>query len=187
MVESAPDGGGEHFGSAWDQLNQFADMIVREGEKRGLVGPRELDRLWTRHILNSSAVLDFVPEAGSVIDVGSGAGFPGLVVAICRPKCSVTLVDSMERRCTWLEDAVDELGLQADDLRRTRQDILAEAAGRTDLQSRMNDMIAFLEEMPEAITDYSETLTRRLVDRITIFDEKIVVELKSGLEMEVEA
>lgn len=73
---------------------------------------------------------------------------------------------------------VDELGLQADDLRRTRQDILAEAAGRTDLQSRMNDMIAFLEEMPEAITDYSETLTRRLVDRITIFDEKIVVELK---------
>ena len=112
MVESAPDGGGEHFGSAWDQLNQFADMIVREGEKRGLVGPRELDRLWTRHILNSSAVLDFVPEAGSVIDVGSGAGFPGLVVAICRPKCSVTLVDSMERRCTWLEDAVDELGLQ---------------------------------------------------------------------------
>lgn len=112
MVESAPDGGSEHFGSAWDQLNQFADMIVREGEKRGLVGPRELDRLWTRHILNSSAVLDFVPEAGSVIDVGSGAGFPGLVVAICRPKCSVTLVDSMERRCTWLEDAVDELGLQ---------------------------------------------------------------------------
>ena len=112
MVESAPDGGGEHFGSAWDQLNQFADMIVREGEKRGLVGPRELDRLWTRHILNSSAVLDFVPEAGSVIDVGSGAGFPGLVVAICRPKCSVTLVDSMERRCTWLEDAVDELGMQ---------------------------------------------------------------------------
>ena len=112
MVESAPDGGGEHFGSAWDQLNQFAGMIVREGEKRGLVGPRELDRLWTRHILNSSAVLDFVPEAGSVIDVGSGAGFPGLVVAICRPKCSVTLVDSMERRCTWLEDAVDELGLQ---------------------------------------------------------------------------
>lgn len=112
MVESAPDGGSEHFGLVWDQLNQFADMIVREGEKRGLVGPRELDRLWTRHILNSSAVLDFVPEAGSVIDVGSGAGFPGLVVAICRPRCSVTLVDSMERRCTWLEDAVDELGLQ---------------------------------------------------------------------------
>jgi hypothetical protein len=81
---------------------------------------------------------------------------------------------------------VDELGLKADDLRGTRQDILAEAAERTDLQARMNDMIAFLEEMPAAVTKYSEALTRRLVDKITIFDEKIVVELKSGLVMEVE-
>ena len=81
---------------------------------------------------------------------------------------------------------VEELGLQMDDLRGDRQDILAEAAERTDLQARMNDMIAFLEEMPAAVTDYSEALTRRLVERITIFDEKIVVELKSGLQMEVE-
>lgn len=80
----------------------------------------------------------------------------------------------------------DELGLQADDLRGTRQDILAEATERTDLQAQMNDMIAFLEEMPAAVTEYSEALARRLVDRITIFDEKIVVELKSGLTMEVE-
>ena len=81
---------------------------------------------------------------------------------------------------------VEELGLQMDDLRGDRQDILAEAAERTDLQARMNDMIAFLEEMSAAVTEYSEPLARRLVDRITIFDEKIVVELKSGLQMEVE-
>lgn len=81
---------------------------------------------------------------------------------------------------------VEELGLQMDDLRGDRQDILAEAAERTDLQARMNDMIAFLEEMPAAVTEYSEALARRLVERITIFDEKIVVELKSGLQMEVE-
>lgn len=81
---------------------------------------------------------------------------------------------------------VEELGLQMDDLRGERQDILAEAAERTDLQTRMNDMIAFLEEMPAAVTEYSEALARRLVERITIFDEKIVVELKSGLQMEVE-
>lgn len=72
------------------------------------------------------------------------------------------------------------------DLREVRQDILAEAAERTDLQARMNDTIAFLEEMPATIAEYSEALARRLVDRITIFDEKIVVELKSGLTMEVE-
>lgn len=81
---------------------------------------------------------------------------------------------------------VEELGLHMDDLRGDRQDILAEAAERTDLQARMNDMIAFLEEMSAAVTEYSEPLARRLVDRITIFDEKIVVELKSGLQMEVE-
>ena len=73
------------------------------------------------------------------------------------------------------------------DLREERQDILAEAADRTDLQSRMNDMIAFLDEMPSAITEYDEVITRRLVNKVTIFDEKIVVELKSGLELEVEA
>lgn len=83
-------------------------------------------------------------------------------------------------------ELVEEMGLQMDDLRGDRQDVLAEAAERTDLQTRMNDMIAFLEEMPAAVTEYSEALARRLVERITIFDEKIVVELKSGLQMEVE-
>lgn len=81
---------------------------------------------------------------------------------------------------------VDALGEQIDGLRAERQSILTEAADRSDLQERMNDMIAFLEEMPAAVTEYSESLTRRLVERITIFDEKIVVELKSGLTMEVE-
>ena len=83
-------------------------------------------------------------------------------------------------------ELVEQLEDRIDDLREDRQDILAEAAERTDLQARMNDMIAFLEEMPAAVTEYSEALTRRLVDKITIFDEKIVVELKSGLQMEVE-
>ena len=83
-------------------------------------------------------------------------------------------------------ELVEQLEDRIDDLREDHQDILAEAAERTDLQARMNDMIAFLEEMPAAVTEYSEALTRRLVDKITIFDEKIVVELKSGLQMEVE-
>ena len=110
-VESAPLGGAEHFGEAWPKLLQFADMIVREGEKRGLVGPRELERLWSRHILNSTAVLEFIPQGSRVGDVGSGAGFPGLVIAVCRPDCQVTLIDSMERRCEWLLDAIAELEL----------------------------------------------------------------------------
>ena len=85
------------------------------------------------------------------------------------------------------EAAVDSLGEQINALREERLSILAEAAKRSDQQERMNDMISFLDEMPEALTEYSDAITRRLVEKITIYDEKIVVELKSGLQMEVEA
>ena len=85
------------------------------------------------------------------------------------------------------EAAIDALGEQIDELRAERQSILAEAADRSDLQERMNDMISFLDEMPTMLTEYSDAITRRLVEKITIYDEKIVVELKSGLQMEVEA
>ena len=83
--------------------------------------------------------------------------------------------------------AIEALGDQIDGLRAERQSILAEAADRSDLQERMNDMISFLDEMPTMLTEYSDVITRRLVEKITIFDEKIVVEMKSGLQMEVEA
>ena len=85
------------------------------------------------------------------------------------------------------EAAVDALGDQIDELRAERQSILAEATERSDLQERMNDMISFLAEMPTMLTEYSDAITRRLVEKITIYDEKIVVELKSGLQMEVKA
>lgn len=85
------------------------------------------------------------------------------------------------------EAAVDSLGEQINALREERLSILAEAAKRSDQQERMNDMISFLDEMPEALTEYSDAITRRLVEKITIYDEKIVVELKSGLQMGVEA
>lgn len=125
------------------------------------------------------------------------------VISLLKKNIQETVCDDLEARIAAVDEQlaelqqkmvdnscdnalVDELGLQVDELRENRQDILAEAAERTDLQARMNDMITFLEEMPAAITEYSEALARRLVDRITIFNEKIVVELKSGLTMEVE-
>lgn len=102
-VERPPSGGSSFFGEAtWALFSTFAQMIADEGELRGLVGPRELERLWSRHLLNSATVLDFVPERASVADVGSGAGFPGVVIAMARPSCQVTLIESMEKRCEWL-------------------------------------------------------------------------------------
>ena len=75
----------EIFGVSFSAAEHFAQMLAEEGELRGLVGPRELPRLWSRHIVNSAAVVPFLPARGSVADVGSGAGFPGIVVALLRP------------------------------------------------------------------------------------------------------
>ena len=72
----------ELFGSAFDAVEEFARMLEAEGEVRGLIGPRELPRLWSRHIVNSAAVLGFLPGRGQVLDIGSGAGLPGIIVAV---------------------------------------------------------------------------------------------------------
>lgn len=110
----------ELFGVAFSAAEHFADMLVAEGELRGLVGPRELPRLWSRHIVNSTAVVPFLPRRGSVADVGSGAGFPGIVVALMRPDLEVTLIETMERRVEWLELVVAELDLDNVTIRRAR-------------------------------------------------------------------
>lgn len=113
LVEATPQGGIEHFGAeVWEKLVLFKDLLVAEGEKRGLIGPRELDKLWSRHILNSTAILDYIDDGSSVADVGSGAGFPGLVAAIVRPDLDLHLIDSLGRRTDWLLYAVDELDLE---------------------------------------------------------------------------
>ncbi|VEI13342.1 16S rRNA (guanine(527)-N(7))-methyltransferase RsmG [Trueperella bialowiezensis] len=111
-VEPAPDGGAARFGEeAWQKLVSFSEMLSAEGELRGLVGPRELERLWTRHILNSTAVCEFLPDSGLVADVGSGAGFPGIVLAIVRPDLRFDLIETMERRTDWLDHVKQELDL----------------------------------------------------------------------------
>lgn len=112
-VESAPEGGAAHFGAdKWIQLQHFAEMLVNEGELRGLVGPRELARLWTRHIMNSAAIVEYIPRNSHVADVGSGAGFPGIVGAVLCPDVQWHLIDSMERRCHWLMDVREALSLE---------------------------------------------------------------------------
>lgn len=99
------------FGTGASAVVAFADLLAAEGEKRGLIGPQEAERIWSRHIVNSAALLPFLPKRGTVIDVGSGAGLPGLVIAAARPDLEVTLVEPMERRCEWLAEAAEEIGL----------------------------------------------------------------------------
>lgn len=100
-----------YFGTAWDALSAFHAMLASEGVLRGLVGPREVSRLWERHLLNSAAVVPFLPEHGDVVDVGSGAGLPGIVVAAMRPDQRVVLLEPMERRVDWLQEVTARLSL----------------------------------------------------------------------------
>lgn len=101
------------LGEGYDQVHAFADALAAEGVLRGLIGPRELPRLWERHLLNSAALLPYLPAAGTVVDVGSGAGLPGIVVACARPDLEVVLVEPMERRALWLTEVSEALGLSS--------------------------------------------------------------------------
>jgi len=86
-------------------------MLAGPGIDRGVIGPREADRLWDRHLLNSAVVEELVPDGCRVLDVGSGAGLPGIPLAIARPDLTVVLLEAMVRRVAWLRDVIGELGL----------------------------------------------------------------------------
>ncbi|WP_372495104.1 16S rRNA (guanine(527)-N(7))-methyltransferase RsmG [Micromonospora phytophila] len=99
------------FGDRLDLAAAYAELLVTEGVVRGLIGPREAPRIWDRHLLNCAAVAERIPEGASVLDVGSGAGLPGLVLAIARPDLTVTLIEPLARRTSFLIEAVQQLGL----------------------------------------------------------------------------
>ena len=99
-----------YFGVRYAAVRAFGQLLAEQGELRGLIGPRELGRVWERHLLNSAAVVPFLGE-GVVVDIGSGAGLPGLVIASMEPERRVVLVEPMERRTAWLREAAETLGL----------------------------------------------------------------------------
>ena len=109
--EVEPAQAAQIFGSRIDMARGYAKALIRDGDLLGLLGPRELPRLWTRHILNSAVVSELVPAGLTVADIGSGAGLPGIPMAICLPDSHFTLIEPMERRSDWLKDLVNELGL----------------------------------------------------------------------------
>ncbi|MGY1550204.1 16S rRNA (guanine(527)-N(7))-methyltransferase RsmG [Microbacterium sp. A588] len=108
-LEDEPEVAASLFGDRIDIARAFTTSLAAQGEERGLIGPLELPRLWTRHVLNSAIAAPLVH--GSTADIGSGAGLPGLVIAIARPDVKLTLIEPMERRVTWLNEQVTELGL----------------------------------------------------------------------------
>ncbi len=117
--EEEPEAAALLFGDRVELARQFHADLIDRGEKLGLIGPREIDRLWTRHIINS-ALLGPLLTGNSVADIGSGAGFPGLVLAIMKPDVHCVLIEPMDRRAKWLVDEAQSLGLENVEVVRAR-------------------------------------------------------------------
>jgi 16S rRNA (guanine527-N7)-methyltransferase len=109
--EIEPASAAQIFGNQIDQARAYFAALVRDGDLLGLLGPREMPKLWTRHILNSAVVAELVEPGKTVADVGSGAGLPGIPMALAQPASHFTLIEPMERRSEWLKLMVEELGL----------------------------------------------------------------------------
>jgi 16S rRNA (guanine527-N7)-methyltransferase len=99
------------FGPRLDRAEAYADQLATDGVVRGLIGPREAPRIWDRHILNCAAMAELISEDNFTIDVGSGAGLPGIVLALMYPELKITLVDSLARRTAFLDEVVSDLDL----------------------------------------------------------------------------
>jgi 16S rRNA (guanine527-N7)-methyltransferase len=134
-VEEPPADAARVFGVALPVAERYVGLLAGAGVERGLLGPREPARLWTRHVLNSAALAEFVPADAEVVDVGSGAGLPGIPLALARPDLTVTLVEPMARRVAFLDEVVSELGLsvrvkrgRAESLRAASTDVVVARA-----------------------------------------------------------
>jgi 16S rRNA (guanine527-N7)-methyltransferase len=108
---SAPPAAEVVFGERLPLAERYASMLGTSGVERGLIGPREADRLWERHLLNCAVIAEVVPHGATVVDLGSGAGLPGMPLALARLDLHVTLLEPMARRVAWLDEVVAELGL----------------------------------------------------------------------------
>ena len=109
-IEQEPASAAVVFGDRIEVARQYTADLARRGEELGLIGPLELPRLWSRHIINCALVAPLL-RPGKTGDVGSGAGLPGLVLAIARPDVELVLIEPMERRTDWLRSEADDLGL----------------------------------------------------------------------------
>ena len=112
---------GRYFPERQEEIRTFAHFLTTAGIERGLIGPREGERIWERHIFNCLPVTQLLPEGASLFDIGSGAGLPGIVIALARPDLKVTLIEPLERRVEFLKEATE--GLDIEVIRGRAQDV----------------------------------------------------------------
>lgn len=147
-LEKEPAFAAEYFGSQIQLARGYAARLAADSETFGLLGPRELPKIWSRHVLNSALLAELVPDGASVADVGSGAGLPGIPMAIAQPKAQFTLIEPMERRANWLSSVVTDLGLTNVEVLRAR----AEDVHRTDFDIVTARAVAALDKLLRMLT-----------------------------------
>ena len=132
-----------HFPEEEGAIRAYADFLKGAGIERGLIGPREGDRIWERHILNSLFVTQLLPQGASLFDIGSGAGLPGIVIALARPDLKVTLIEPLERRVEFLKEATEGTDIQvirgrAQDVKKSADYVTARAVAALDKLKKMS-------------------------------------------------
>ena len=147
-IELEPEYSQVVFGRGIDKARAYAAILARDSDTFGLLGPRELPKLWSRHVLNSGLLGELIQPGDKVVDVGSGAGLPGIPMAISVPEAHFTLVEPMERRSNWLVSVVQELGLENVEVIRSR----AEDLERTDFTVATARAVAALDKLLRLLT-----------------------------------
>ena len=124
-IEPTPAAARDIFGARLPLAVRYVELLADAGVERGLIGPRERPRLWSRHVLNSAVVADALPERSSlqVVDIGSGAGLPGIPLALARPDLQVALLEPLARRVAFLSEVISTLGLDVEVVRGRAEDI----------------------------------------------------------------
>jgi 16S rRNA (guanine527-N7)-methyltransferase len=147
-LETEPPYAAELFGERIELARGYAQRLADDSETFGLLGPRELPKIWSRHVLNSALLAELVPSGAKVADVGSGAGLPGIPMAIAQPEAEFTLIEPMERRANWLTQVVADLGLSNVEVIRAR----AEDVQRTDFDIVTARAVAALDKLLRLLT-----------------------------------
>lgn len=147
-IEQEPAAAAIIFGDGIELARAYTHRLAQDSETFGLLGPRELPRIWSRHVINSALLSELVPDESLVADVGSGAGLPGIPMAIAQPRAHFTLIEPMERRANWLTAVVQELGIKNVDVIRAR----AEEVNRTDFDIVTARAVAALDKLLKLLT-----------------------------------